>query len=282
MCRDIDLLDTMSETMGASCSRPLDIMHVLTGSPAKNILACHAPAPGSAYAPARGGKAAEELSSRDELRIHQEQMLILRNANLTQYDRKRLVAAEADEAVLDEKYGFLRTMEELESEILELDDARGATTEFASVCSRYKDMLIKIYDDNKDSATRDFISGAGASKAAQQIAAENLASHDTARPDDALSPTRPKQLELALSSISKRKYVVRRIHAEHLGWMGEKAKVEEEESSFWVQKGTLSQDIDLFRMWNKRAIGPRERVRKLGKDGVCFPVYQTARIGHMR
>ena len=277
MCREIDLLDTMSETMGASCSRPLNIMHVLTGSPAKNILARHAPAPGSAYAPARGGKAEDELSSRDELRIHQEQMLMLRNANLTHYERERVVAAEVNEAVLDEKYGFLRTMEELESEILELDDARGATTEFASVCSRYKDMLIKIYDDNKDSAPR---GGAGASKTARET--ENLASHNTARPDDALSPTRQKQLELALSSISKRKYVVRRIHAEHLGWMGEKTKVEEEESSFWVKKGTQSQDIDLFRMWNKRAIGPRERVRKLGNDGVCFPVYQTSRIGHMR
>ena len=244
-------------------------MHTLTGFPAKNILARHAPAPGSAYAPARSGKTEEELSSRDELRIYHEQMLMLRNANLTHYERERVVAAEVDDAVLDEKYGFLRTMEELESEILELDDARGATTEFASVCSRYKDMLIKIYDDNKDSATRALISGAGASKAARQ----------TARPDDDLSPTRPKQLELALSSISKRKYVVRRIHAQHLGWMGEKTKVEEQESSFWVKKGTQSQDIYLFGMWNERAIGPRERVRRLGKMVSAFLCIKRQGVG---
>jgi hypothetical protein len=233
------------------------MLPVLTGPPAG--------------AAASGDKGEKEVSTGDELRAMQEQMLMLRNANLTYYECERAVV---DEAVQDEKYGFLRTMEELESEILELDDARSTGAEFGAAYSRYKDMLSKIYDDNTECATTDLFSAASASKAARQ-AAEDSSSHDGARPDNAVSPTQAKQL--AASAISKRKYVVGRIHSEHCttldgsrsrgqGWMVEDVDAEEEDSSFWVQKGAQSQaDINLFKMWNIRAIGQRERVRELGE-----------------
>ena len=271
MCRDVDLLDTMLETLDVSCSRPPSLVPGLIGSPTCTT--------------ARGRKGKPEVSTDRELCAVQEQMLMLRNANLTYYECERAVAAEADKAVQDEKYGFLRTMEELESEILELDDTRSAGAEFGAAYSRYKNMLTKVYADNKSGATRDLFSAFGASKAAPEAAPELLSSHDAARPDNALSPTRAKQM--VASAISKRKYVVGRIHSEHCtaldgarsrgqGWTAEEMDTEDEDSSFWVQKDAQSgADIHLFKMWNKRAIGPRDRVRELGDLHLgrrCLPI----------
>lgn len=50
-----------------------------------------------------------------------EQMLVLRNANLTQHEREGVHAAELSEDAFKDTFGFLSTMNAVESEILALD-----------------------------------------------------------------------------------------------------------------------------------------------------------------
>ena len=71
-----------------------------------------------------------------------EQMLVLRNANLTQHEREGVHAAELPEDALKDKFGFLSTMNAVESEILALDTMlESGAFDHATSADNYMGML---------------------------------------------------------------------------------------------------------------------------------------------
>jgi hypothetical protein len=115
------------------------------------------------------------MSAEDEFRELRQQMLILRNSNLTQYEREGSTVAHADMATLDNKYGFLCTMETLESELVELEDAQSPCLSIDAAVAKYRDMMDKIDENHRETTTADLFSAAASSKVAAAAEAEKKA-----------------------------------------------------------------------------------------------------------
>ena len=177
LSRNIDVIEVMRETLDATASKPPEMDTSLAFCPSANSLALSNSSVQFVQhgRDANAARRVDIMSAEDEFRELRQQMLILRNSNLTQYEREGSTVAHSDIATLDNKYGFLCTMETLESELVELEDAQNPCLSSDAAVAKYRDMMDKIDENHRETTTADLFSAAASSKAAAAAEGEKKA-----------------------------------------------------------------------------------------------------------
>jgi len=154
--RNEDVINVMAETLSMSARAPPRMLANLTVAPvefpdvSRDLVAR---GKGSTHDDGTGGGVGidtEVLALTIDVEVSElkEQMLVLRNANLTQHEREGTIAAQQSPQLRKDTYGFLSTMEILETEIVLLEDAVDRNTGVGMVkdttFADYSSMLSKV------------------------------------------------------------------------------------------------------------------------------------------
>ena len=125
---NVDIADVLAAPLEVTSTLPPPVKVHLFGSSWRDSTAADA--------------AKAELGMDSEVTQLKEQMLVLRNANLTQHEREGVHAAKLPEDALKDKFGFLSTMNAVESEILALDTMlESGAFDHATSADNYMGML---------------------------------------------------------------------------------------------------------------------------------------------
>jgi len=170
LCRNEDVVDVMAETLSMLARSPPRMLANLTVAPVElPHVSRDLAAQGKGITPddlTGGGVGIDTevlaLTIDVELSELKEQMLVLRNANLTQHEREGTMAAEQSPQQRKDTYGFLSTMEMLETEIVLLEDAVDRNTGVGMVkdtaFAAYSSMLSKVCTQHFCTVTSSLIS----------------------------------------------------------------------------------------------------------------------------
>jgi len=234
----IDVLDIMRDSMSAlACSRP----------PISTNLVCSS-------VPDNG------IGFQRELGDLKGELEILRNANLTQFERAGFQADPNSESIAFKgRYSFVPTMEVLDQEIAALNSCMPGHGDVATLAATYADMLDKVNQELTHADKRDNTFGVAA---ASKAAANN--NHDSMRRVPSTSTTGQDVEDDA--EVEAESHTL------------EEDLNEGEEVSYWKlwREGSAMQpDVELFRMLDRRSVTKRERVRTLDMRTVTAWVYDV-------